>query len=823
MQLNNYLATSIFTPLDTEAMIPSEKLEESILKNAATLYHGICDLEKRETFVQYAGLARFTFNTVHFDFDSKDDGGAEALIQVRRFCKKLEEENIDFIIYCSGNKGFHVAIHATVVGLCELIDSNELKDKIKSLYDSLKLEYSTLDTSLSNVNHKIRAYNSRHEKSSLFKIRLTKDELENSTLIEIKEKAKYQQNGSYVHPRNTSERNKWLTSKFSVSDRTKTFSGKIREINEGQIMDDPVNLFKNFKEKKCINRMFTGEVFPQFNRHDLEIILITELRNQGYPIAEVMKRMIDWADKVYNASETDRIKDIPRQVNDVYSKDLSKNKDYKYGCYGDIKKAYCSAKCKIYNALNAKHRAQPLDVTAKQSRENQIKDNPNLDLSEGELADLILSKLSKVCKSYDQFFIWDKTYWRRIEKDVFKDRITKMAIDIYANKEDYHRIVSLVFHIIGKIQMAPTSNNFFSCSPNKFNFLDGTVHVEQEKDGRISLCLKPHDHNDLLAYCAPFSFKDNNELPVGTYFTKYMEAREKDMGLDGVRTLKQILGAALIPFAPRIFFIEGITNSGKSTIAKLIIKLLGVENVSSSLPIISGDGGDRFRWENTIGKIANIVLELPRGKELDVNTLKMVRDKEKIEIDRKNKPRITGTLPFLHIYCCNNMPASLEGNTGALNNRVSMLYFKPDVSLMLPSTLDLAESIWLDDAASVLRAAREGLEDLVQSGFKYFESAASKNATIAWQKMYDSVSSYFDDINSGEWKGPNFIGVDYELGSLVYRDYIEWCKDVHRKTLGKKQFYNELRVKLHLPNKLNAEGGERFNFNSVINRKRCDY
>jgi len=289
-----------------------------------------------------------------------------------------------------------------------------------------------------------------------------------------------------------------------------------------------------------------------------------------------------------------------------------------------------------------------------------------------------------------------------------------------------------------------------------------------------------------------------------------------DVGEEGIRIIKQMLGAALIPYVPRIFFIEGITNAGKSTLAKLIMRLLGQENISEVLPIIRGGGADRFNWEPAIGKLANIVLELPKGTELDVNTLKMVRDKSPISIDRKKEKHVKATLPFLHIYCCNQMPQSFEGNTGALNNRVSMLFFKPGYLNGSSGIVEFADAIWMDDAGSVLQAAREGLADLIESGFHYFNGNASQKATSDWQKMTDTIQLYFDDVNSGEWAGPQWEGVEWEKGLSAFKDFKDWCVESGRRPIGKHGFYKELEQRFQVPRKPDARGGERFKFSVLL-------
>lgn len=813
----NYTALGVNKTLDS--VIEMNHLEAYIQNLPANqvLYHGYYSFEKRAHFKEYSGLLTFTFDTVHIDLDSKEDNGALAWEQTKALCKRLQESGCGFQVYFSGNKGFHVAIHKSAIGLTEPLAHDVLSQKVKSFLTGLKSEYSTVDTIVHDPSRKFRAYRSHHEKSGLYKIRLTgiglPKKISDYTIDEIRNLALMQPTHKYAHPSPVEKPVDFLVNLLNQSTPHQTQGArksKVKELNQGETIADDSLRFKNFADKRCIKQMMDGTILPQFNRHDIELALIVEMRQQGRTLDEALSIMNTWAVRVFK-SEPDRVSDVDRQVRDIYKKDLEADKLYQYGCYGDMKSAYCSAKCKIYNNLDKKRRPEPLDCNKAQKSENEVRRNPALEKSEGELADEIMSEFPQLCKSSGQYFQWIETHWKRIDGDMFEDLLLKASMKLYGNQAPIKKVKALAEHVIAKIKIAPETNHFFASCPNKFNFTDCTaVMIQDGKELRLET--RAHSPEDYLAYCAPFPLFGKHNLPKGTEFTKYLETRTHDVGNEGIRIIKQMLGAALIPYVPRIFFIEGITNSGKSTLAKLIIRLLGEENISKVEPVLKGDGGDRFRWEPSIGKLANIVLELKKGAELDVNTLKKVRDKTAESQDRKNKGHVSATLPFLHIYCCNQMPNSFEGNSGALDNRVSMLFFKPGYLNGSGDIVEYADHIWNDDAASVLEAAREGLADLMESGFRYFVSNESIKMTKEWQKMTDNITLYFEDINSGEWCGPAWEYVEWEKGGSVFKDFKEWCIESGKKPMGKHAFYKELETRFQVPRKVGAKGGERFKF-----------
>lgn len=814
----NYLAPTVNTPLDSKSIVESGQMEARILAlGAGSMYHGYYDLEQRETFVNYEGLMKPVFNTIYIDLDDDETKGEKAWVDSLNLCNNLRSNNIDFTLYFSGNKGFHIGIHMHALGITEGKPKAELEFFVKTFLFGLKEIYPSVDTRIWNANRKFRAANSKHEKSGLYKTMLYPGrKVSNLSMDQIRELAKGNTPlAPVVHPASVGKSDFLLSivelGKKSVGDTT--YSGKKSEIKEvavGLMIDDPSMKYRTEKKKPCITGMFESRN-PNFNRHDIGMRIITDMHATGETLEQAESKLTEWATGVYS-NDTDRVKDSIRMLVDTYSKP----QDYRFGCYDEIRMAYCSAKCKIYKTLDPKKRAMPLDVTKKQAQENMLRDNPNLEKSEGELADELLMGFGTICKASGEYFKWIGTHWEMIDRERFEYQLNQLAISIYQNQATTKQIKSLIDQVKMKIQVAPKTNHFFSTSLNKFNFSDCTAVITQDDKGKIKLETKPHDPTDMLASCHPFPLIAEHNLPKSNDWEHYLKMRNEDLGPDGIRIIKQMLGAALIPFVPRIFFIEGQTNSGKSTLAMIIKKLLGESNISAVQPVLKNGGSDRFTWEPAIGKIANIVLELDKGVPLDVNTLKMVRDKSTITMDRKNKGHVPATLPFFHVYCCNQMPASLEGNSGALNNRVTMLHFKPGYLNGLGGTIDLARRIWETDAGSVLEAAREGLQDLIESGFKYYESDTSQESVKTWQKQTDSVALFFEDLRTGEWKKPALEGKEFERGSLFYAEYKEWAKDSTRKPLGKQAFYNDIEKKTGVARKARGEGGVRFDVRSLI-------
>lgn len=134
---------------------------------------------------QYEGTFQPALGYVWFDFDSHD-GGLAALEDTRKFVEWLGAHDL-FICY-SGSKGFHVGVPFSCFDLKPSADVGTILNRLAASLK--KTTYPTLDTTVFNAARKFRVLGSKHPKTSLYKIHVTRDGLHSWTLEQIKELAK---------------------------------------------------------------------------------------------------------------------------------------------------------------------------------------------------------------------------------------------------------------------------------------------------------------------------------------------------------------------------------------------------------------------------------------------------------------------------------------------------------------------------------------------------------------------------------------------------------------------------------------------------------
>lgn len=123
-----------------------------------------------------AGIKDVKTDIIYFDFDDETNPN-NAKNDAITLCKRLEDKGIkDYNICFSGMKGFSVDFYTK-----ELFTPKQFKKIIVSLAGDLK----TFDVKVCDPQRIVRVPNTKHQKSGLFKIPMSLDELSSLTMDEI--------------------------------------------------------------------------------------------------------------------------------------------------------------------------------------------------------------------------------------------------------------------------------------------------------------------------------------------------------------------------------------------------------------------------------------------------------------------------------------------------------------------------------------------------------------------------------------------------------------------------------------------------------------
>ena len=165
-------------------MIPSTQLNTWLLDHQKSTNGLFASVYKYPTPDPQSGRL---ISPLYFDFDAESPIKAqhETINTINLLMQTYEIPENAIAIYFTGMKGFCITVDSEVLGIeaCENLPQI-FKSIAKEFELKLKLKY--LNLSVYDRRRLLRIPNSRHNKSSLFKIVLTKSELENMNIDDIK-------------------------------------------------------------------------------------------------------------------------------------------------------------------------------------------------------------------------------------------------------------------------------------------------------------------------------------------------------------------------------------------------------------------------------------------------------------------------------------------------------------------------------------------------------------------------------------------------------------------------------------------------------------
>ena len=163
----------------------------------------------------------------------------------------------------------------------------------------------------------------------------------------------------------------------------------------------------------------------------------------------------------------------------------------------------------------------------------------------------------------------------------------------------------------------------------------------------------------------------------------------------------------------KVFFLYGNPRSGKGTVLRTLVKLIGVFNTCS--PSIKNLAGP-FGFQSMIGKTLAIVSDMATDSRTDLSaaasSINAVSGEDYIEANRKNKDFWNGRLAARFVLAGNDLPG-FGGHTAALAARLLILPFEEDY--LGREDLRLSDKLAVE-LPSILNWAIAGLKSLRDRG-----------------------------------------------------------------------------------------------------------
>lgn len=372
--------------------------------------------------------------------------------------------------------------------------------------------------------------------------------------------------------------------------------------------------------------------------------------------------------------------------------------------------------------------------------------------------------------------------WKRIEPSTIKQIIVKNLLGDFSIS-----VVNSIYELI-KIQTHREGVVFNAPDKTSVPVENGVLRLKGHE-----WILEPHSREDFRTILLPVVYDPAAKAPTFDRFLDQIFAGTQDAELRKV-ALCEALGLSMLATCDyeTFYFLYGLGANGKSVLLKIVVRLLGAENVTAVQP---SDLSNKFQRGHLEGKLANVVPEIAEGAEISDADLKALVSGELTTAERKFEPPFEFRPIATHFFASNHLPHTRDFSP-ALFRRAIILNF-PNVFDGEKRDVKLSEKLEAE-ISGILNIALKAAADVIMRGGVTMPPS-SIEATSQWRLEADQVAQFVEEVaerRSGE-----------EIASAdLFDQYRAWAKEAGiLKTLNRKNFSSRLE-RLGYPLKKGAGG-----------------
>ncbi len=401
----------------------------------------------------------------------------------------------------------------------------------------------------------------------------------------------------------------------------------------------------------------------------------------------------------------------------------------------------------------------------------------------------------RYCPQTKEWYVWDGRRWcEDVGKSVYqraKDIARAYIDEAKEYDHDHPRYKALLKHastseslrgIQSMITLAQSDTrvltNFdsFDRNPNLLCVENGVVDLE-------SLTFHKFDRHTRITKIAPVTFQRDAVSPKWEGFLSDVlpDADTRDF-------VQRAIGYSLTghTHGEVMFLLYGSGQNGKTTFTSTILNMLGdyaSQAASSALMCRDSEGPSNSLYV-LIGKRFIVASETSESKHLDENLIKQMTGMDRISVNPKYKSQMEFT-PTWKIWLGTNHEPIILGNDHAIWRRMRKIPFevvipesKQDPALKLSLLNDVSER------SGILNWALEGVRRWQEDGLK--PSKQVHDATRAYRANQDLVGQFIAEHCQIH------PALTVKKG-ILYRAYINYCKDMNEQAKAKVAFGYQLR------------------------------
>ena len=305
------------------------------------------------------------YGDMYFDFDDIDDfehvrKDAIVVLNMIEVIFLIKKELVK--IYFSGNKGIHIIVPAEILGVTPSAELNQIYKYIANLAKGFTPN-KTVDTKIYDNKRLFRIPNTKHEKSGLYKIPITLNELQTLSINQIRQMATVQRNMQYP-----------IYSELPNANRA--YKKIIEEYLRNKQQEEK-NRGKRFKKSfnfipPCIQHIL--ENGAQEGERNITIACLAGFyKSYGKTLDEAIELISDWNDN--NTKPTGK-NELIKTVKSIF------NSEKQFGCATLQSLSVCDNTCKVFvkkEEKNLKNNSNNLSSSQNNSNNlSSLQNNSNI-------------------------------------------------------------------------------------------------------------------------------------------------------------------------------------------------------------------------------------------------------------------------------------------------------------------------------------------------------------------------------------------------------------------------------------------------------------